>query len=86
MDHQDHIARIKVRQINPTLLCPAVRSPLVNSHVSLGPRTQELEQHLQLRDLELLQLRGAHPVVQMGAFRGHATSDDARAGGMSVGH
>ena len=56
--------------------------------LALSPH-EELEQHVQLRELELLQLRGAHPAVQMGACRGHersSPSGEARAGCMSVGH
>ena len=66
-----------------------VKQRIAMDHQDHIQRIKELEQHLQLRELELLQLRGAHPAVQMGACRGHersSPSGEARAGCMSVGH
>ena len=66
-----------------------VKQRIAMDHQDHIQRIKELEQHVQLRELELLQMRGAHPAVQMGACRGHersSPSGDARAGSMSVGH
>ena len=47
-------------------------------------RIKELETQVNLRDLELLQLRGAHPDVQLGSCM--RESDYSCAGSTTIGH
>ena len=62
-----------------------VKQRIAMDHQDHIARIKELEQHLQLRDLELLQLRGAHPIVQLGACSREGPGESC-AGTMSVGH